>query len=420
MQKQDRIYDHKQSSMLIDGRLDPVFKARRARIGSGIQGAAGAGRGYDGVSRLSHFRRRGKRRKICLSFLGSTMAALRTVSFLLLSLLLSLYSMRRSTDLWSSRGSNDHETAETLVLESLLQATLLQRPQHTQRLPGLVWLLSFPNSGTSYTMTLVERSTDLSTATNYGPEVSDDHCLPMDPHHPEGPFWDGLNSTTTPRPLPDNYVLVKTHCGSRCVHCSDYESSLEQFTQDCARTSFYDSHRKRREGSIALDRIAKYIHLIRNPFDNIVARFHLDARHLKGKRDFARNATGFAEWCHWIRSEHSHTHFADETTRRLVRETPCGPEFFRWTQWHNLAADVYRDRPTHLVYYEDYASDLNATALGILAFLEQTPQHEWRPFRELPNYDDHFAGDHKRKVQRLIQHVATPETWKLMRRYFSS
>lgn len=38
--------------------------------------------------------------------------------------------------------------------------------------PAVVWLASYPNSGTSFTMTLVERASDLSMASNYGVEVT--------------------------------------------------------------------------------------------------------------------------------------------------------------------------------------------------------------------------------------------------------
>eukprot|EP00751_Fragilariopsis_kerguelensis_P038818 CAMPEP_0171021160 /NCGR_PEP_ID=MMETSP0736-20130129/30439_1 /TAXON_ID=186038 /ORGANISM="Fragilariopsis kerguelensis, Strain L26-C5" /LENGTH=384 /DNA_ID=CAMNT_0011459287 /DNA_START=202 /DNA_END=1353 /DNA_ORIENTATION=+ len=98
---------------------------------------------------------------------------------------------------------------------------------HSEFLPHIVWLASFPNSGTSYTMTMVARSSNKSYATNYGNEVTPPelpNSLSIYPRRPEGPFWPGLSGImNTPRPLPDKYVITKTHCGSRCVNCGPDE-----------------------------------------------------------------------------------------------------------------------------------------------------------------------------------------------------
>jgi hypothetical protein len=88
--------------------------------------------------------------------------------------------------------------------------------------PAIAWLMSYPNSGTSYTMTMVERASNRSTATNYGVEVthSSDASLPIDPDHPEGPYWHGLSGKLgTPRDLPDSYILTKVSERSLCCCC---------------------------------------------------------------------------------------------------------------------------------------------------------------------------------------------------------
>jgi len=106
---------------------------------------------------------------------------------------------------------------------------------HSEFLPHIVWLASFPNSGTSYTMTMVARSSNKSYATNYGNEVTPPelpNSLSIYPRRPEGPFWPGLSGTmNTPRDLPDVYVITKTHGGSRCVNCGpdDYLETPETF-----------------------------------------------------------------------------------------------------------------------------------------------------------------------------------------------
>lgn len=106
--------------------------------------------------------------------------------------------------------------------------------------PKISWLMSFPNSGTSFTMTMVARMSNRSIATNYADEVTakdDPESLSIYSRRPEGPFWPGLTGkVSTPRPLPANFVLTKTHCGSRCVKCGpkEYIETPQVFLQRCA------------------------------------------------------------------------------------------------------------------------------------------------------------------------------------------
>lgn len=80
--------------------------------------------------------------------------------------------------------------------------------------PKIVWLMSYPNSGTSYTMTMVARASNRAIATNYGREVTVPP-IPNTPLYPgyewsyQGPYY----NPDPRRPLPKEYILVKTHCG---------------------------------------------------------------------------------------------------------------------------------------------------------------------------------------------------------------
>jgi hypothetical protein len=84
----------------------------------------------------------------------------------------------------------------------------------------IAWLMSFPNSGTSYTSKLIRHVSLTRTASNYGNEeraavglsraVFDDQ--------PTGPFWQDVHIHPE-YTLPQNYALTKTHCGGRCEMC---------------------------------------------------------------------------------------------------------------------------------------------------------------------------------------------------------
>lgn len=87
-------------------------------------------------------------------------------------------------------------------------------------LPDIAWLMSFPNSGTSYTMRLVQAVSNTTAATNYAEECKQDdsgqvatlYDSPSGPYLRQQVFSGGM-------PLPKRYILTKTHCGGRCVHC---------------------------------------------------------------------------------------------------------------------------------------------------------------------------------------------------------
>jgi hypothetical protein len=93
---------------------------------------------------------------------------------------------------------------------------------YTGKPPSLqiAWLMSFPNSGTSYTSKLIRHVSLTRTASNYGNEeraavglsraVFDDQ--------PTGPFWQDMHIHPE-YTLPQNYALTKTHCGGRCEMC---------------------------------------------------------------------------------------------------------------------------------------------------------------------------------------------------------
>lgn len=293
--------------------------------------------------------------------------------------------------------------------------------------PQLVWLASYPNSGTSYTMTLVERATNVSTATNYGQEVTfpgSDSLSIYKTKHPEGPYWEGMSGKLGKiRPLPDHFILTKTHCGGRCIKCdaSDYIVDKQQFLQACRNTTGKLGGNKISGQSILP---SKLIHLIRNPVHNTVARFHMERRNLIEKNAslaslYPRNATGFAAYCQFLDTSFSgRDDLHDATIRRLFANIPCYAEFFKYVQWHNSVAELL-DTPTLVLFYEDYETQLEAMAGRLFEFLNQTQVEALRPFRALPNYDDHFTNTQLEAIRQLTRAVANPSTWQLLQRYFS-
>jgi hypothetical protein len=352
-----------------------------------------------------------------------------------------------------------------------------------------VWLATFPNSGTTYTMTMVMRASDKAVATHYAAESKplNGTAISVYPDRPyEGPFWDGPGpgtdngdtgglaglrlppsgrGATDRRPqaydgsatavsrfrdLPERFVLTKTHCGGRCVHCppSEYLVNASDFVRQCLRT-----HGQRRDGqpfesSIDANGVAKVVHLVRNPYHNVVARFHLDRSNVLLRRpDLAEvlpnDATGFARWCRVLDTRYeSRWRWDDAETQRLMDQVACRGQFYRYALWHehalalpsNIAARQSQSRrrrhptstastastlPVLILHYEDYQDRHNETASRLLSFLElEMVAPSLEPFRPLPSYEGYYLPDQVEAIRDLLRHLASDELWEILRRYF--
>ena len=340
----------------------------------------------------------------------------------------------------SNNGKKDNLPAQTFLLQP-----------SQEFFPRICWLMSFPNSGTSYTMTMVARASNTSIASNYGDEVTPRdqiETLSIYPRRPEGPYWTGLTKSelvSHPRELPKDYVLTKTHCSSRCINCGpdDYIETASFFLKRCASGSARVAPNRRRiDVEYPPERVHKAIHLIRNPFHNIIARFHLDRRHYvrSNKTEWiekhSNDAEGLQTWCKGLDEEYAtqdQKYFSasaevtadDGTKENIIIDAPCHGEFFKYTQWHNLvheSLDIikqqHHDVPTLTVHYEDYTTNFNETAKEMLQFLNLELVGELRPFEPRSDYGSYFTEKQQDQVRRLIQHVASDRTWNQLKRYF--
>ena len=310
--------------------------------------------------------------------------------------------------------------------------------KHIQRkrmgLPGIAWLMSFPNSGTSFTMHLVGKVSKSTVATNYGKEYQlefHEHVepIPLSNKSPNGPF---LLSPKKTLPPVDSFILTKTHCGGYCTNCSPnmYIETKHSFKSKCAQGSMVDANETKILLQYDFNNVEKAIHLVRDPFNNIVSNFHLD-RNKKVKGDntawllkFPNNASGFKQWCRSIDTMHYEeeidSNFLPNFITTLYRDVPCHTLFYLFAEWHNLARQVTLDLtlPTLIIHYEEYEHNFESTLSNIMEFLNLPRAQEPIEFISGKVYDDYFTLDERLAAKQLVQAISDEWTWSVVSRYF--
>lgn len=307
---------------------------------------------------------------------------------------------------------------------------------HGQTLLEVAWLMSFPNSGTTYTNHLIQGYTNTTTATNYGHEQdTKKESISIFPDSIDGPFFRYPSWS-----LPPKYILTKTHCGGECDACQipgskEYINSTEDFEKACCtgKRIFNGTKVRTRYSS---DFPQRAVHLIRHPFDNIVARLHLRERHWEQQQNdpkykervalFNRTKDGFRAYCEFrdtrsFRQEFRQRSLSNEVLL-LAKEVPCFQEFITYTRWHNYAIELLAKKsiPVLTLFYEDYALDWDKTVQQLLDFLSLSPAPGAQAEEFVPgkHYDEFYDEREKLAAKELVKELASTDLWSLLQRYF--
>lgn len=218
-----------------------------------------------------------------------------------------------------------------------------------------------------------------------------------------------------------HYVLTKTHCTGFQPNAK-FLDDVATFEQSC-RTL-------RGSTTYKASLIDKMIHLIRNPFDNVVARKHFllkaqtqqkDSWTLQHLEELDDSIGGMNRWCQRqdVQSKVDRI-LASRYPAKDFGSLPCRSLFLKYTLWHNMALAATAHLPTLVVHYEDYNPETyNETVGRIMNFLELTVVDDFLPFQDGHTYDS-FDNTTKQLAGELIQHVASPATWEHLKRYMGS
>jgi hypothetical protein len=270
----------------------------------------------------------------------------------------------------------------------------------------------------------------LSTGTNYGEETDEGESIFQN----DGPpFWIDPHSLFVYQ-RPSRLVLVKSHCGGRCELCGPqtYIENPHSFLYQCLAgrklylssngTKFVDPQLYSYNASL----VRKAIHLIRNPLDNIVSRFHLEQHSFakRGNKTFTSDRQGFRDFCNLLErnfgGDERHSRWMDPQVMETLKTVPCHADVIRYVQWHNLAHIVTQDLgiPTLVLFYEDYRTKFSETLHKLVEFLEVPQKGEAADFVGGKEYVDYFTRDERRATREAIQQLALKGTWKHLEHYF--
>jgi len=293
-------------------------------------------------------------------------------------------------------------------------------------LSDLAWLISFPNSGTEYTMVLTRKITGLSSGTNY--PTND-----MSPIYPQGPFWNsgGRNFAN------DQRVLTETHCGPYCdMTCGprDYIMRDPETFEKLCRTVTHVKSGKNEVYSIHPKHV---VHLIRHPLDNIVSRFHYHfdefdrSSQTSFTEKFPRTKEGFQLYCqnnlgyHYssesINFESAEQKMFPREIRALFEDVPCYSDFYRYVQWHDNALKMHHtfEHKYILTFYEDYEKHYSHTVRRTMGFLgfnitDGNLSEQKARFTGGKQYHDYYTDDQKTKIWTLIKKISSEEFWSIL------
>ena len=174
------------------------------------------------------------------------------------------------------------------------------------------------------------------------------------------------------------------------------------------------------------NKVGRAVHIMRDPLDNTVARFHYMMKKLARRGEpetFPLSREGFRAMCVELDEEYAHDvrkspSYAE--VRDVATKIPCHTDFFRYVQWHNLAFSTTweLDIPTLVLRYEDYERDFDGTTTRLHAFLGLEMRNEPPDFIVGKTYRDYFEEEEVDAVRVMVKELALKRTWEHMKHYF--
>jgi len=295
--------------------------------------------------------------------------------------------------------------------------------------PKTAWFMSFPGSGVAYFMHLIHVTTGRSTATNYGHSIM----------RRDGSFYKARGTSTSiyqngPVYLAPylvkkmSYVATRTHGDGYCLVCHPnkyFYSNL--FWKSASGVQM----RNGKPVSLQYDasQVKRMIHLIRNPFDVVVSRFHSHVGGMKRgatKPDLSSryplNPAGFKKWCKDQDTTYEKVELAwlPARIRGFSKYVPCRQEFMKYALFNTKVSKMAHARgiETLIVTYDAYFTDLGGTVKKVNNFLQLPTLPAVNPPRKkIQKFPEYYTVAEKGIVQRLLKNLIVPPLWPVMQLY---
>jgi hypothetical protein len=343
--------------------------------------------------------------------------------------------------------------------------------------PKITYLLTYPMSGTTYTMEIIQKSTQMALATNvdtFRPyhEKEDDtknnngtNLRPICVDYPSFmeeqmtlnendnnnhednniygyPFW---TESYEHGNIPSNNVLTLSHCSGFCIspcNPSQYIQTESSFEESCREVIFFNSTKSQYQSHyINRSNINAMIHLIRDPLSNVVSRFHQyfnfhqdEWLNYEKKIHAGKSRTSkenFRDWCVSMDNnvtiseiEQSSFLFSNEMKRKM-KGIPCHSEFIKYISWHNHVVEMgwesnYRSME---VYFEDYAhvdkKDDVTKKMGEFLGYDDVKTTDLPSFLGGKEYrEGYYTEEEVKALTEFIEYMSFSKTWELLKRYF--
>ena len=317
-------------------------------------------------------------------------------------------------------------------LHAIPEASLNDRDlQETVDPRKIVWLMSYPESGTTYVMHVIHVVSQRATASNYGTVLIDERGNIVKPESDSLPVFSNYlgPSFSNYMPSPDKYVLTRTHSYGTCHNCPPWKylgpaSYVKHMKANIYGSVVIGGQQQIMKYDISL--VEKMLILVRDPIDNVAARFmqkvqkEIDDGNAEYATLYAINRFGFRQYCEdmnngpfRLKEENWYDKggFGEEASG-----IPCVSEFVKIFTFYNHArlVGLQYDLETKNVTIKDFAVDLDNTLNDVFNFLE-LPRVNPPPENLLKTGEGLFAHfylpEELTKIAVLAKKMCFPTVW---------
>jgi len=294
------------------------------------------------------------------------------------------------------------------------------------------WFMSFPESGAPYFLHLMHMSSGLSTATNFGHLLmrSDGSLYLHENQDSVEIYENGPALYTDWLPHPKEYIATRTHGTGYCLFCHPKEYFYTDFFWGSAKgTKILNGKRAVLQYNAA--QVDRMIHIVRDPFDNVVARFYswvslMRISQPNTVQNYPLDANGFKSWCQAQDKGYEKVEMAwlPQRVRDIAKDVPCRQEFIKYARWHNNAFLLNRNKniDTIIVKYEEYVDDMEKTVTRVNAHLNLPlirTDMQMRIDNGIHNFKGFYSDAEVKATTRFLRNLVFPSMWYHMQHYES-